>query len=328
MTRALVTGATGFIGSHVVEHCLARGWEVVCPVRDAAALRHLAGLKAEVVLLDSLERQLREGPEIHYVFHVAGATRALDYRGYYHANVEFTRRLLDLFCQSPPTQSLRRFVLVSSQAAAGPADSDGTPVTEADAPRPVSLYGRSKREAEELAMGYMDRIPVIIIRPPTVFGPRDVDVLGVFRAARFRVAPCLAGPDRLVSIIYVDDLVRGILEAATSPRAVGETYFLANPDPVIWREFTLQVARILGYPAVCLPVPLAVMNLAGLGGDLIGRLRGSAQLFRSEKVHEMKHIAWVCSPQKAADHLGWKTAIPIDLAIAATARWYRERGWI
>lgn len=326
--RCLVTGGTGFIGSHLVELCLSRGWKLVCPVRNVSALRHLEGLRAEVVSLDRLEELVSEGAEIDYVIHLAGATRALHYEDYRKANVEYPRRLLELFSRPNVRQSLKKFVLVSSQAAAGPADPDGTPVKESDPPRPVSLYARSKLEAEQLATSFMDNLPITIVRPPTVFGPRDTDVLGVFRAARFRIAPYLAGRDRLVSIIYVEDLVRGILHAAVSPESAGETYFLANPEPVVWREFTRQVAEILGYRAVSLPIPVSAMKLVGMGGDLIGRISRTPQLVRSEKVAEMKQIAWVCSAEKAAGRLGWKAAVPLDRAIAATAQWYRDNGWI
>ncbi len=327
-TRVMVTGGTGFIGSHLVELCLARGWEVVCPVRNVSALRHLAGLGAEVVSLDQLESAVTEGPHIQYVMHLAGATRALDYQGYRKVNVEYPRRLLELFSGLHTQHFPDKFVLVSSQAAAGPAGPDGTPVKESDPPRPVSLYGRSKLEAEQVAATYMDKLPITIVRPPTVFGPRDTDVLGVFRSARFRIAPRLWGPDRLVSIIYVEDLVRGILQAAVSPASAGETFFLANPEPVVWREFTVQVAHTLGYRAISLPIPVSAMKLVGMGGDLIGRFSGSPQLVRSEKVEEMKQIAWACSVEKAAGRLGWKASIPLDRAIAETGRWYRENGWI
>ena len=323
-----MTGGTGFIGSHLVELCLARGWHVVCPVRDVSALRYVEGLRVDAVSLDRLEEVVADGPEIHYVIHLAGATRALAYEGYRKANVEYPRRLLQLFSGPGIRQSLKRFVLVSSQAAAGPCDLHGAPVTESDPPKPVSLYGMSKLEAEQLTAGYADELPITIIRPPTVFGPRDIDVLGVFRSARFRIAPYLAGPDRLVSIIYVEDLVKGIVHAAESPESAGETYFLANPEPVVWKEFSLQVAQILGYRAIPLPVPVSAMRLVGIGGDVIGRLTGNAQLVRSEKVDEMKQIAWVCSIEKAASQLGWKASVPLPSAIAATGRWYREQGWV
>jgi nucleoside-diphosphate-sugar epimerase len=326
--RFLLTGATGFIGSHMAELLLSRGWEVVCPARNTSRLRNLAGIAVRVIPLEDLQAEVASNPNFDYVIHLGGATRAGDYNGYRESNVEFTRELLQTFSQPSVCKTLRRFVLVSSQAASGPCPDDGTHVTETDARRPVSLYGRSKAEAEQVAERFQETLPITVVRPPTVFGPRDKDVLGVFKSARFRLAPYIAGPDRLVSIIYVQDLVEGILAAAISPQAVGQTYFLANPKPVIWRQFALDVARLMGYRAFPLPVPAFAMKLVARGGDVIGRLRGAMPLFRSEKFEEMKQLAWVCSPEKAYRELQWRPRFSLDEAIRLTARWYGQHGWL
>ncbi len=253
--KALVTGASGFIGSHMAEYLIACGMDVVCPVRDKSRLRHLEGIAACVVAYDELSSEIESDEGFDYVIHLAGATRARDYETYQAANVGRTRDLLESFSRQSHNSRLKRFVLVGSQAAAGPSPDNASPVKESDVPRPVSLYGRSKLEAEQIALSYGDHLPVTIIRPPTVFGPRDSDVLDVFRLAKYRLAPCLAGPDRLVSIVYVEDLVEGIYAACTSSNACSNIYFLANPQPVIWKRFVVEVARICGYDAIAVPIP-------------------------------------------------------------------------
>lgn len=326
--RCLVTGGTGFIGSHLVELLVAGGWEVVCPVRTTNALRHLECASAEVIPTGALPNYIRSGPGFDYVFHLAGATRARDYRAYQAANVKYTWLLLDTLSNTKISNRPKRFVLVSSQSAAGPCRDDCTPVTESDEPRPVSLYGRSKLEAEVVAASFQDRLPVTIVRPPTVFGPRDTDVLGVFKSACFRIAAYLAGPDRRVSIIYVEDLVKGILHAALSPAAEGSTFFLANSEPVIWRQFAFDVANVMGCSVLPLPVPYPVAKVMALCGDVICKVSNSPPLFRSEKLEEMMKIAWVCSPEKARRELGWQSSTPLREAIGKTAEWYRSHGWI
>ncbi len=326
--RALVTGATGFIGSHLAEKLVEKGWEVVCPVRDMSNLRNLQGIPARVIPQSEIDREACENAWFDYVFHLAGATRARDYAGYREANVESTCRLLQLVSQPAARAVLKRFVLVGSQAACGPSPGDGAAVTESDPLRPISLYGRSKVEAEEVALNFADRVPVTVIRPPTVFGPRDRDVLSVFKCARYRVAPCLAGPDRMISIIYVEDLVEGILTAALASKSQGKIYFLANQAPVVWREFVLLVARISGGRAVTLPVPLFAMRLAALAGDLLGKVRNTAPLVRSEKFEEMKQIAWVCSAEKAYRDLQWRPRTSLPAAIEKTQLWYKQHRWI
>ena len=326
--RALVTGATGFIGSHLAEKLVEKGWEVVCPVRDTSNLRNLHGVPARVIPQRELDFEPGRNGWFDYVFHLAGATRARDYASYREANVESTRRLLELLSQPAAHACLKRFVLVGSQAACGPSSGNGAAVIESDPLRPISLYGRSKVEAEEVALDFADRVPVTVIRPPTVFGPRDVDVLSVFKCARYRLAPCLAGPDRMVSIIYVEDLVDGILTAALASKSRGEIYFLANQYPVVWREFVLQVASISDGWAVTLPMPLFVMRLAALVGDLLGKVRKTTPLVRSEKFEEMKQIAWVCSAEKAYRDLQWRPKTPLPVAIEKTHLWYKEHRWI
>jgi nucleoside-diphosphate-sugar epimerase len=326
--KVLLTGATGFAGSHMAELLVAQGWDVVCAVRAESGLRHLEGACVELVTLDNLEDWVLHNDPVDYVIHVAAATRARDYDGYRKANVELTRGVLERLAEPRLARALKRFVLVSSQGAAGPSPDGRTPVTESDPPHPVSLYGRSKLEAEQVALSYADRLPVTIVRPSTVFGPRDTDVLGLFRAARFGLAPCLSGPPRLVSIVYVQDLIRGILAAATSDKSLGQTYFLANPEPVVWKEFSLQVCRIIGRRGIVLPLPLPLMRIVAAVGDRVSKYTDFTPLFRTEKLEEMRQIAWVCSAQKAHDDLGWQADTPIPDAVRTTAEWYRAHCWI
>ncbi len=326
--RFLITGATGFIGSHMVEAILRRGWDVVCPVRDRSRLRNLEGIPARTCTMDEVPDLLCGDDPVDYVIHIGGATRAENYAQYTRANVDWTTQLLELCVASPCPRLPARFVLVSSQAAAGPCPGGAGTVVESDAARPVSLYGKSKLEAEQRAARYMDRLPITIIRPPTVFGPRDRDVFNVFLWANRRVVTYIAGPDRLVSIVYVEDLVDGILTAAMSERAVGETYFLANPVPVVWREFGIQVAEAFGKDPWTIPIPVPLLRMAALGGDLVKRLTGSTPLMRTEKLEEMRQLAWVCAADKAFRDLGWKPKTSLSDAIGHTSRWYLDHGWI
>ncbi len=326
--RFFVTGGTGFIGSHMVELILSQGWEVVCPVRNTASLGYLQETEVEVIPLKSIEDYTAEAPSFDYVIHLAGATRALDYEGYKTANVDLTKRLLELFSGDVSGSLIKRFVLVGSQASCGPCTDDCTPVCETDPTYPVSLYGRSKLEAEEVARNYAERVPITIVRPCTVFGPRDVDCLGLFSSPRYGIVAYIGGPDRLVSVIYVEDLVEGILKAALSPQGIGQTYFLSNRQPVVWREFALEVAKVMGQSVIGLPVPLPFLRGIGYIGDLIGKLTNRPQLFRSEKVDEMSQIAWVCSPEKAIAELDWTPRTPLEEAIRKTAAWYKQVGWI
>lgn len=326
--KFVVTGATGFIGSHLVDLLHARGFDVVCPVRDPASLRHLSPAAAAVIPLTALEDYAVSHAPFHYVIHAAGATRGLSYNDFYDANVRLTQRLLAAFSQESLARNLKRFVLVSSQAVVGPSNNGDAPLDEDAPPAPLSWYAQSKYEAEKAVLECAPSLPVTIVRPSTVFGPRDVDVLGVFRALQWRIAPYIAGPDRLVSIIYVQDLTEGILAAAISERSRGRLYFLTNPFPVVWRDFVQLAASVCGKRAISLPVPPSFLRLTAFLGDAASKLTGKPVLIRSDKLQELVQTAWVCSPERAWRDFGWRASTPLDEAIRRTFLWYREHGWL
>ncbi len=326
--RFLLTGGTGFVGSHLADFLSGRGDEVTCVVRNTGRLRYLDRKKVVLLTFPQLWESIRAGASYDYVLHTAGATRALSYDEYAHANVDLTRDLLAAFSQSESRPGLQKFVLVSSQAAAGPCGEDGLPVSETDALKPVSDYGRSKLAAEELTLGYSKRLPITIVRPSAVFGPRDVDMFTIFRMANFRFVPILSGPTRTLSIIYVNDLVEGIVAAAESKIALGQTYFLANLEPVIWADLVKMIAELVNGRVLTIPIPLDFMKFITSVGDIAGKLTRKPTFLRSDKFNEIKELAWVCSAEKARNELGWTAKTPIKAAVRYTADWYKSQGWL
>jgi nucleoside-diphosphate-sugar epimerase len=215
-------------------------------------------------------------------------------------------------------------VLVSSQAAAGPARPE-RPAVESDSPRPVSAYGHSKLAAEQAALGFSDRLEVAIARPSTVYGPRDEALRPLFRAVSYGVAPRLAA-DPGVSLIWVEDLVRMILLLAEHPGAVGRAYFAAGAALRL-SEIVGMMAEAFGRRVWQVPVPEVALVSAGLAADLLSNLTGRARPFGRRKALEMLHDGWVCSTERAAAELGFRAAPSHLEGFRRTARWYREQGW-
>ncbi len=323
--KALVTGANGFIGSHLVERLLARGAQVRCLVRRTSNLRWLQGLALELVYGSLQEpstlRPAVEGVDV--VFHLAGATKALTREGYFVANTQGTSNLLAA-CEAAGKP---RVVFVSSQAAAGP--SDGVRAkTEEDPPTPITAYGQSKYQAELAVQQYARVGPAVVIRPPVVYGPRDTDVLVLFRLVARRLCPLVGRGPRLLSLIHVQDLVDGLLLAATSSAALGNIYFLCNDAPVDWEDFAELIASTLGRRCLKIHVPEALLPVAGAFSELAARVTKRPALLGREKTREMRQRFWVCDNARAKGDLGFAPRVDVADGVAQTAAWYRAHGWL
>ncbi len=325
--RALVTGGQGFVGSHLCARLVARGDGVRVLARASSNLANLAGIDVDVVRGDVTEpeslRSAVAGCDV--VFHVAGALKGLREQDLYRVNADGTRNLLAAAADAQPRPS--RFVYVSSLAAAGPSPGGKAPRTEAMPLQPLTWYGHSKLAGENAVRGTAG-LDWTIVRPPIVFGPRERDVLGYFRIARRGFLPVVGFSDRHYSLLYVDDLVDGLIRAAAAPAAVGQVYFLAGPEVVSWVELGQLIASALGVAGRPLRLPEFVAAAAGRIADLYALARGQPEIFSSQKVIEMLAPAWVCSADKAARDFGWRASTPLPDALATTARWYREHGWL
>lgn len=322
----LVTGATGFVGSHLVDALLARGDQVVCLTRKTSDLRWLqnkpvAFAWGDVTAPESLPSAVRD---VDYVFHAAGLTRARDPEDFARVNHQGTVSLLQACGAS--ARRLRRFVLVSSQAAAGPAHTE-RPVTEDDPRRPVSLYGQSKRDAEVAAEGYRKELPITIVRPPAVYGPRDEATLPLFRIVARHILPMPTRPRR-VSVISWRDLTAGILLAAEHPRAVGRTYFMAHDLSVSIADVARMAARALHIWTVPVPAPVWAVRAYITGLRLFVRAWTKGEAFGKDKGRELGVRYWLCDSSRAQRELGFRAPTPHEEGVRATVLWYRQQGWL
>ncbi len=315
----LITGGTGFIGSHLVAALCARGERVRCLIRrDRALPSGVEGARGDLASGTGLDRAL-EGVET--VMHLAGVTKALSVQEYYAGNVRATENLTKAMLKTGREIGL---VHVGSLAAMGPSVG-GDPVSEDDKPHPLTHYGKSKLEGERLAR---TAIPgCVIVRPPVVYGPRDTDVFELLKSVSQGFAVEIAGGERWAQVIYVKDLVEGML-AARQPQASGRSYFLAHPTAVSWGELRDVAAGIMNKRPRVLKVPVAVALTVGACAELWARLTRRPGILSREKVKEALCPAWTCQTQRARQELGFEARTPLELGMAETLAWYKEAGWL
>ena len=326
---AVVTGSTGFIGSHLVDALVAQGATVRALVRPESGVG-TRDPRVSYVTADLIDdRSVRESPvwnDATHVFHVAGVTKRRTLAQFRYGNVVPTANILAAIAARGAR--VRRMVLVSSQAAAGPAESADRPVREDDQARPIEAYGQSKLEAEQATARYASTIPTTIVRPGAVYGPRDADFLNVFKQATKRVAVYAAPRGQMMSIVHVRDLVKALLLVADAPAARDRTYFVGSSAPVSWRELYAAIASISNTRSMEVQLPGAVLRMAGKAGSAASFVTGRAMLINAHKVALAVPNWWLCDSSRIRSETGWAPEVDLQDGLRETYAWYLSAGWL
>lgn len=322
----LVTGANGFVGSHLTEALLAQGYRVRCMVRKSSDCSFIAHLPVEWAYAD-----LQDDTALHQacrgvsaICHNASLTRAVDKETFLRVNTRGTEVLAQAALEVAP--NLRRFVYISSQGAAGPSLDASDYVDEGRPVQPLGWYDQSKLAAEQALLAMKERLPLTIIRPAPVFGPRDRDFFAYFDLVKHHLGLALAG-ERRISLIYVHDLVTLILLALEKEVARGQVYFACNAAHS-YREFCESVAEALNKRTLNISLPLAALKVIALGARVQERLTGQPALLNEQRLLNVRQPYWLCSNGKARRELGFVPEYDLESAVRETANWYLEHGWL
>lgn len=325
--KVLLSGGTGFIGRALLPCLLAEGLEVTYLVRAGSRTKDPRPVGVRLATVDwTRERDLAPlVAQAEMVLHLAGTVAAPAPQGYLDGNLGITRSLARALARHG--RENQRVVYVSSLAAAGPcAQLPG--LSEDQPPRPVSAYGRAKLASEREMLSLADKREVVILRPAIVYGPGDQALLPLFRAARRVGVPVPGHGRRPVSLLFVGDLARALVQALKRPNLAGQVYFLSDGQAHSWRDLALALARVVGGPARVLPTPWWMLRGACALGALAGRIgRWPAQL-NPDKWLEARQVGWLCDSSRARRDLGLPAMCDLEAGLSATVRWYREHGWL
>ncbi len=330
--KIFVTGGTGFIGSHLVDALLSRSDEVTCLVRNPAKAERIFShdKQPRIVVgdLNDLEALARGCEHVDAVFHVAGLTAARNRAELLAVNGNATRTLASVANETAP--NLQRFVYVSSLAAAGPS-TKGTSLREQAATRPVSDYGWSKLAGEEAVRA--SGLPWTIVRPSTVYGPRDTEILKLFKFAKLGICVFFGDGSQELSLVYVADLVDALIRSL-SPGTQQKVFFACHPEIWTTRAFTTEIYRALkgGKTGRRRPLTLAVPGTLARGilwttGTVAALLRRTT-LLNADKANELLAEAWTCSSQAIVEATGWQPTTGLAAGLRQTADWYKNAKWL
>jgi nucleoside-diphosphate-sugar epimerase len=324
--KAFVTGATGFVGSHLADKLLESGFDVSCLIRETSNLRWLQNkniklIKGTLFDKDKLKNELKDSD---YVFHSAGVVKAKNKQGYIRGNVEATKSLIEIAYEANPR--LKKFIHISSQAVCGP-NPDDNPIDENYKPKPITTYGATKLQAEEEVKKFKAKIPVNIIRPPAIFGPRDNEILIYFKTFQNGLNSIIGFGKKYLSLVYVEDLINGILLAAEKG-IPGETYFICSDRAYDWDEISTVTSWILSKNPIKIKIPHWLVYTSGFFAEFFSLFSSKASTLNLEKCRDITRKNWVCSNAKAKRELGFIEEFTLEEGFRKTIEWYKEKKWL
>lgn len=323
----LVTGGSGFVGSHLIDRLLAQKKTVRCLLRQSSSRKYLTDPRLEFVYggLDDTTDWDAAFADVETVYHVAGLTFARRAQDYFTVNHQGTEALVAAALRH--RHRLKRFVHVSSLAAIGPGALD-RPVTEETLPAPITPYGRSKLMGEEAVQAVADLLPVTIVRPPAVYGPRDYALYELFKSIAKGISPSIGKYDKQISLVHVADLAEGIMLAGDSERATGRAYFISSEELYSYNALIAMLARIFNrrVRSFAIPRPLAygVAAFAELGSAITRK----PPVINRDKVTDLSQVCWGCSIERARAELGYEPRVAIEEGLRDTIAWYKTEGWL
>ena len=328
--KILITGASGFIGSFIVEEALKRGFETWAAVRKSSSREWLKDERIHFIELNlsskaQLTEQLRD-KDFDYVVHAAGVTKCLNKADFHRINTEGTKNLAEALLEVK--MPLKRFVFVSSLSIFG-AIKEQEPyeeIRESDTPQPNTEYGRSKLEAEQFLA--TTTLPYIILRPTGGYGPREKDYFIMAKSIKGHSDFAVGYKRQDITFVYVKDVVQAVFLALDKGEN-GRQYFLSDGEVYQSTTFSDLIHEELGRPWwIRITAPVWVLRIVTFFGEYIGRMTGKVTALNNDKYNILKQRNWRCDIQPAIDELGYQPTVKLEQGVKETIQWYKENGWL
>lgn len=328
----LITGASGFIGSFIVEEALRQGMDTWAAVRPSSSRRYLDDPRIHFIELDfssqqSLEDALRPH-KFDYIIHAAGVTKCLNVNDFYEVNTEGTKRLVRALInlQMP----IHRFVYLSSLSVMG-AIREQQPyqeITEHDYPRPNTAYGKSKLKAEHFIEQVGNNFPYVILRPTGVYGPREKDYFLMAQSIKQHVDFAVGFRRQDITFVYVKDLVQ-VIFLTLNHGMNGRKYFVSDGNVYNSSHFSTLIRHALGNPwCLRITAPVWVLRLVTTAAELLSRVTGKVIALNRDKFNILRQRNWRCDVEPTMDELGYHPHYDLERGVAETIQWYRAEGWL
>ena len=329
--KILITGASGFIGSFIVEEALRQGFETWAVVRKSSSRSFLQDERIHFIELNlSSEEQLKEQLKDHqfdYVVHAAGVTKCLHKEDFFRINTEGTKNLVrTLIALQMP---LKRFVYISSLSIMG-AIREEQPyqeIRESDKAQPNTAYGKSKIEAEEWLESLTSLFPYVILRPTGVYGPRERDYFMMAKSIQAHTDFAVGFKQQDITFVYVTDVVQAVFLAMEKGQT-GRKYFLSDGEVYQSSTFSDLIRKELGNPWwIRITAPIWLLRVITFCGEYIGHLTGKVTALNNDKYHIMKQRNWRCDIEPARRELGYEPKVKLEEGVRRSIQWYKENGW-
>lgn len=328
--KVLITGASGFVGKHLVKEAQKKGFEVHAAVRKTSNLQPIEGYVDAFKYLDyeapeSLKELLRK-EQYNYIIHAAALTTAKTEEQMQKVNVEFTLTLVEAAFESCP--NLIRFVYVSSLAAIGPVKFADPSITEETPYYPITMYGRSKKISEEILYNKYKEYPISIIRPTAVYGPEERDIFMLFKTMKGGLDPYIGRKSQKLSFVYVADLVDALLSSCRPVDSGIKCYNITDGKVYLRYEMAEIYKGIFNKKLLRVHIPVGIVKVAAELMQILYRKSRKTPILYPERIQELTAESWACDITLAVEELGYKPKYDLGRGLKKTLEWYKENNWL